>query len=331
MYARSVVRSGVLGLSCSVVAFGSLSRMVHRPPAILGVVRCGMLGESDLADREAIRSEIRRLVREGHVLYGAELMVHTPKAEREKATRALTKVKNDLSSEVDGDSQVELVSTLDGLLKNPDFPSEYQSWYSPALRVVQQLLPDRYSEFCDLYKPSRRKETDIETYGIADYIGKLRILRYDGKEAFDARLIALSKFNQQIAIVGTAEGRLDSVLSDISRTLHAEILDNELDAARNLLAASHLRSAGVVAGVVLEGHLKKLIQDHAVTFRKKAMLSNMNDALKEAGVYDAAQWRQIQYLTDIRNLCGHKNERDPSREEVDSLISGVAKITKTLF
>jgi hypothetical protein len=141
----------------------------------------------------------------------------------------------------------------------------------------------------------------------------------------------MNKFGQQLAIVHTAEERLDSVLTDIGQTLHAEILDNELDAARNLLTASHLRSAGVVAGVVLEGHLKKLLSDHSVTFRKKATLSSLNDALKEAGVYDGPQWRNIQYLTDIRNICGHKDERDPERTQVSELIDGVAKITKTVF
>jgi hypothetical protein len=70
--------------------------------------------------------------------------------------------------------------------------------------------------------------------------------------------------------------------------LYAEILDEELDEARNLLRDGHIRSAGVVAGVALEGHLKKLIADHKVPFRKKAMLSNLKEALKDAGVYDCS-------------------------------------------
>jgi hypothetical protein len=97
------------------------------------------------------------------------------------------------------------------------------------------------------------------------------------------------------------------------------------------VTASHLRSAGVVAGVVLEGHLKKLIDDHGVSFRRVPQLGSMNDALKQSGVYDAVQWREIQYLTDIRNICGHRGQRDPERSEVESLINGVDKIIKTLF
>jgi hypothetical protein len=86
-----------------------------------------------------------------------------------------------------------------------------------------------------------------------------------------------------------------------------------------------------VAAVVLEGHLKKLISDHKVPFRRTAVLSNLNVALKDAGVYDVPQWRRIQYLTDIRNLCGHKAERDPERTEAEHLIDEVSKIVKTVF
>lgn len=74
-----------------------------------------------------------------------------------------------------------------------------------------------------------------------------------------------------------------------------------------------------------------MISDHKVTFRKKAMLSNLNEALKDAGVYDVPQWRRIQHLTDVRNLCGHKAEREPKREEVEDLVNETAKIVKTLF
>ena len=289
-----------------------------------------------MADRSAIRAEISRLVQVGNTLLAAEIVAQQPEDNRERYAKALRGISNDLkeaSPETEASKEGGALDTaFNSMLAEHVFSSEYQDWYSLALRVVEQLLPDRYAEFKEFYRVNRRKEIDVETYGIADYIAGIRITRgYDSKPVFNAASVAITKFSQQIAILRTAQDRLDSVLNDIGQTLHAEILDDELDAARNLLAASHLRSAGVVAGVVLEGHLKKLVSDHKVTFRKKPMLSNLNDALKEAGVYDAPQWRKIQYLTDIRNICGHKNERDPERDEVADLIEGVAKITKTLF
>ncbi len=53
--------------------------------------------------------------------------------------------------------------------------------------------------------------------------------------------------------------------------------------------------------------------------------------LKKDGIIDTPLWRQIQRLGDIRNLCDHNKEREPTREDVQELIDGVEKITKTLF
>jgi hypothetical protein len=264
-----------------------------------------------VVDRTAIKAEINRLVDEGDLLRRREMIAHASEEDRKKFTEI---VKDDPDKAK--------------LLKKPNFATEYQAWYSPCLRTVAQLLSDRYDEFKDLYLRSRRKELAADTFGIADYISGIRPYSFGPKTAQN---LMATCFEQQIAIVGTAEARLDSVLTDISRTLYAEILDDELGAARSLLTASHLRSAGVVAGVALEGHLKKMISDHKITFRKVATLSNLNNALKDAGVYDAPQWRQIQYLTDIRNLCGHKGDRNPERAEVEDLINGVAKIVMNLF
>jgi hypothetical protein len=268
------------------------------------------VGRGAVADRAAIKAEIKQLVEDGIQLWRRELVATADPDERAAFLESL-----------DDDERVELS-------KKPFFIREYQKWYSPALRLVEQLLPDRYSEFRDLYRNERRKTLSAETYGIADFIASIGPY---GWNAAARTASGMSCFQQQLSILETAEPRLDSVLADLGRSLHSEILDDELGAARNLLDASHVRSAGVVAGVALEGHLKKLIADHKVPFRKKAMLSNLNEALKDAGVYDVLQWRRIQHLTDVRNLCGHKGEREPKNEEVEDLISETAKIVKTLF
>ncbi len=295
-------------------------------------------------DRAAIKEEIARLVKEGTMLRAREALARASPEERREAAAQFakdeagsssgTKKRAPKSASSSGTkvSDDELTSILDNFFKKPDFGSEYQEWYSLALRVVEQLLPGRYDEFRELYRRDRRKTIDLETYCIADYIAGIQVTRGLAREpAFNVTNRALNNFGQQISILTAAEACLESSLADISRSLQAEILDNELDTARALLKASHVRSAGVVAGVVLEGHLKKLITDHRVSFRKKAMLSNLNDALKDAGVYGVPLWRRIQHLTDIRNLCGHRAERDPERSEVEDLINEVARIIKTVF
>ena len=111
----------------------------------------------------------------------------------------------------------------------------------------------------------------------------------------------------------------------------ADLFDSELDAASELAKKGFLRAAGAVAGVVLEKHLVQVCSNHSVVIRRKSTISNLNDLLKERGVTDVAQWRFIQHLGDIRNLCDHNKAKEPTADEVNDLIAGVAKTLKTLF
>ena len=55
------------------------------------------------------------------------------------------------------------------------------------------------------------------------------------------------------------------------------------------------------------------------------------DSLKAASIVDIAQWRFIQHLADLRNMCDHGREPEPSAEQVDDLVKGVKKVTKTIY
>lgn len=44
----------------------------------------------------------------------------------------------------------------------PDFIREYDTWYSEALAVIKQLLPDRQSDFIRQYKPDKRKKLTLK-------------------------------------------------------------------------------------------------------------------------------------------------------------------------
>ena len=114
--------------------------------------------------------------------------------------------------------------------------------------------------------------------------------------------------------------------------MRAELIDSDIEAARELLKAGHLRPAGVVCGVVIEAHLSSICERRGISIRKKKpTISSLNDALKTAGAYDVPTWRLIQRLGDIRNLCGHARDREPKRNEVEDLIAGTEKITKEVF
>lgn len=213
------------------------------------------------------------------------------------------------------------------------FETAYQRWYTKALPVVRQLAPDRYQEFVDLYKLEKRKQIDYETYTISDYLLGLRVTRGIYKEEVVNPFRAFfSKFQHQINIVNSLLGRVDSILTDIEGVLQSSIFAEELDAAEELLKKKHVRAAGALAGVTLEAHLSKVCANHSIKFAKKLpTLSDYYEALKNNNVVDVVQWRFLQRLGDIRNLCVHSKERDPSAEEVRDLIDGTKKAIATVF
>jgi hypothetical protein len=217
------------------------------------------------------------------------------------------------------------------LEKIPDFTKSYQSWYSECVVLLKQLLPDRLDDFIRLYeKPKMRKEISFENYRIEDALQGLRITR--GYEVKADSKSAIPHFEQQVAILESLKSRFESSLYDIRQLVQADLLDSELEAARELLKHKFSRAAGAVAGVVLEKHLAEVCAAHRIKIAKKhPSISDLNDALKNAGVLDTPAWRFNQHLADIRNQCDHNKNKEPTVDQVNDLIDGVAKITKSVF
>jgi hypothetical protein len=215
----------------------------------------------------------------------------------------------------------------------PSFTDDYQAWYSEAKVLVGQLLPDRLSDFVRHYeKPKPRKDITFENYRIEDYLQGLSVTRGWEKEKVVGPDAAIPHFRQQLAILKSVKARFESSLFDIRQLVQADLFDSELDAAKELAKNKFTRAAGALAGVVLERHLAQVCDNHGIKVTKKAPgISDLNNALKEAGVIDVPQWRFVQHLADIRNLCDHDKKTDPTAEQVNDLMAGVMKITKTLF
>ncbi len=228
----------------------------------------------------------------------------------------------------------ELKEKADEFIKSlPSFGNEYQRWYSEALALLRQVLPDRVMDFCRHYeKPKTRKEITYESYRIEDYLQGLRVTRGAYKEKVVERDAAIPHFRQQLAIVEAAQARFESSLFDIRSMVQADLMDSELEAAEHLAKSKFFRAAGAIAGVVLERHLGQVCTDRQIPIGKKnPTISDFNESLKAGGVIDIPQWRFIQHLADIRNICDHAKTPDPTPEQVTDLLSGVKKVIKTVF
>ncbi|MGD0778756.1 MAG: hypothetical protein ABSC05_38750 [Candidatus Solibacter sp.] len=214
----------------------------------------------------------------------------------------------------------------------PSFRDSYQAWYSEAMVLVKQILPDRLADFVGYYeKPKSRKDVSYETYRIADYLQGLSV-----KDGLSRKIVgpdaAIPQFQQQLAILQSVERRFESSLFDIRQLVQADLFDSDLDAAEALVKYKFNRAAGAMAGVVLERHLAQVCENHGMKIAKKQpAISDLSNALKDANVIDIPQWRLIQHLADIRNLCDHNKTKEPTAEQVDDLVAGVRKMTKTLF
>lgn len=217
-------------------------------------------------------------------------------------------------------------------LKLPKFISEYDTWYSEALQVIKQIIPDRLPDFVKQYKDEKRKEIDFLTYGISDCLIGLTTTRpWDGKVVADSSA-ALPKMQLQVSILKSARARFDSSLFDLKEVLQADIFDSELETAMELCKKGFVRGAGAIAGVVLEKHLSHICENHNVKGSKKhPSISDLNQVLKDNEIIDTAKWRFIQHLGDLRNLCDHKKEREPTQDDVSELINGVDKVIKTTY
>ena len=119
---------------------------------------------------------------------------------------------------------------------------------------------------------------------------------------------------------------------DIQEVLQSDIFDSELGAAKELTKKGYIRGAGAIAGVVLEKHLGHICKVHDLKSRKKhPSISDFYQMLKENEIIDTPKWRFIQHLGDLRNLCDHPKERDPTKDDTLELIEGVQKVIKTVF
>ena len=213
----------------------------------------------------------------------------------------------------------------------PNFRTTYEAWYSESLALLRQLLPDRVANFVALYeKPKGRKSVDYSNYVIQDYMQGLRVTRWDEKIIADSSA-AIPQFKQQLAILKAAQRRFESSLFEIRQLVQADLFDSEIDLARELLKGQFFRPAGVLAGVVLEKHLRQVCDDHEIKITKKnPSINDLNELLKGSSVIDVPAWRHISMLGDIRNLCAHNKDKEPTKEQVTDLIDGTAKVMKTI-
>ena len=198
---------------------------------------------------------------------------------------------------------------------------KYQKWYTNSLIILNAIMPERKKEFIDLYSPDpKRKTLTVLNYTISD-----AIIGYSYNQINPT--ISITKIQQQINIIKSLKDIIDSKINDIKLLIENEVFENELESARYLLLKGFNRASGAICGVLLERHLKSML----VTPMKKSSptLNELNTELYKNNIIDGTQNKYLLYLSDIRNKCDHDKDSEPTKEEIEELISGTEKVIMT--
>lgn len=213
-----------------------------------------------------------------------------------------------------------LNKSKDGYKKQSKFETSvlgyvYQSWYSKAIKIIKTILPDRLNEFNSIYLPdSKRKNLDPLNYTISDFINGF-------SSGLVRRDLGLKLLYNQVDILSSAIGVIESRLSDIVLELKFSLNEKEIDASKKLLASGYYRSAGAICGVILEEFLQTKIKECNKTIIKKApTLGDIIQFSYEENVIDVGTYKKLIFLNDIRNKCDHKKSSEPTKQEIESMI-----------
>jgi hypothetical protein len=111
-------------------------------------------------------------------------------------------------------------------------------------------------------------------------------------------------------------------LNSVKNLIQAEVYDNELEQAKELLSAGYISAAAVIAGVVLETTIRNLCESYDI---QPAKLDKMNADLTKAGAYNSLTQKRITALAGIRNSAAHGKSDEYNREDVNSMITEVER------
>ncbi|MFO0761692.1 MAG: hypothetical protein U0359_34940 [Byssovorax sp.] len=139
-----------------------------------------------------------------------------------------------------------------------------------------------------------------------------------------------------VSLHGIAKSALDvwdkGYIFDVRRLAEANVEASLMDQAQALLAGKYHQAAAVLAGAVLEHHLRSVAAAHGISEadasgRPKTM-NPLNIDLCKAGVYDAMRRSHIDSLATIRNAAAHGNavDADDAKRLVGDVLSLCDKI-----
>jgi hypothetical protein len=182
---------------------------------------------------------------------------------------------------VKGDAVLATKYRVEGLYSSHVDPSLSRQWATN----VFALLRSAFGEKSEHYAIAKRQDNAVHEHYNAEIVQstlRAALDAWDNGYVFEARVLAES-------------------------TIEASLIDQ----AEELIAKGYHVAAAVLAGAVLEQHLRSLCAKYGVdevdSKGKRKMIGLLNDDLRKANAYDPLKHKQITYLGGVRNNAAHGN------------------------
>lgn len=132
-----------------------------------------------------------------------------------------------------------------------------------------------------------------------------------------------TEFKGLQAIVAAAKEDYEGgYLFNLRGLVKAEVLDDALEQAAELLRSGYKDPACVLVGVALEVAVKELSERSGAGLSK---LDKMNADLCKLGTYNVAKQKQITAWADLRNKAAHGEWSAYSQADVGDMLRGVER------
>lgn len=136
---------------------------------------------------------------------------------------------------------------------------------------------------------------------------------------------------QGLAIIDVLRSEIEQGwLTTFGALVAAELFGSFIEMAQHLLAEGYQHAAAVMAGGVLEGHLRRLCEANGIdTYTEKSgakvpkKADLMNAELAKAGVYTSIDQKLVTGWLGIRNAAAHGKYDEYDQAQVKNMIDGI--------
>jgi hypothetical protein len=201
------------------------------------------------------------------------------------------------------------MAAKEAILKQID--SAFELWSTHRAR-------SKYDDLSDLDDPALR--TEISTV-VAATLDRLAPANSPYRRSMDH--ILSSKLGALRALRRDYDA---GYLGSVQSLVRAEVFADFLEMAEHLLAQGYKDPAAVLAGSVLEEHLRSLCDGRGIPSKasgKPKKADSMNADLASADVYNKLDQKSVTAWLDLRNKAAHGHYDEYTADQVGNMLSGV--------